>query len=182
MQLLLPGAKAEALGLALALLLDWGWGLSSILLSEHPEALEGGSGHSLGPGLGSGTKALRPELGPRLVLVSVVPISAGQCQVPRGLRLGSALGPLLPSLSWLQTSDAAPLQSWVVPRVPACTRLSLPLRLWWPKQPIGLPPSPAGCQLSLELPGSISPCHGAPDWGLSLGLAQGSACIPDIGF
>ena len=161
---------------------DWGCGLSSILLSEHPEAREGGSGHSLGPGLGSGTKALRPELGPRLVLVSVVPISAGQCQVLRGLRLGSALGPLLPSLSWLQTSDAAPLQSWVVPRVPACTRLSLPLRLWWPKQPSGLPPSPVGCQLSLELPGSICPCHGAPDWGLSSGLAQGLACILDIGF
>lgn len=76
-QLFLLAAKAEALGLALALLLAWGWGLSSVLLSEHSEAQEGGRGHSLGPGLGSGTKALRPELGPGLVLAAVVPISAG---------------------------------------------------------------------------------------------------------
>lgn len=101
--------------------------------------------------------------------------------MPRGSQRGTALGPLLPPLSWLQTSDAAPLQPCVLPRVPACTHLFLP-HLWWPTQPSGLPPRPAGCWLSPEFWGSISPCHGAPDWGLSSGLAQGLACIPDIGF
>lgn len=51
---LLPlSSSCSILSLALPLLLDWGWGLSSVLLFVDPEARREREGHFLGPGLGS---------------------------------------------------------------------------------------------------------------------------------
>ena len=74
---------------------------------------------------------------------------------------------------------------WFPGHLPSLASPSLPPSLpgsGSPNNPVVCPQVLWAASPSLELWGSISPCHGAPGWSLSSGLARGFAYILDKGF